>query len=218
MRDQPNSSAAQRPPLTQSNSPVKWSASRSRNASGEAMPSRANAKIVFFWVSVATTWALSPSVCAASKSPRSCEVTLRSMRSCRSVSRVTRTTRFSALPYWFEVRVTSTMLDFLVSLGGWKGGSAAAVCGVGVRAEQQRHVVVTLAGNHGEFHGHAREEGVSLRSCKVDTGGEADPVVAGIQHVRPKITDAAVVISHCRAQRLAGGVGQDDLHSGGRHA
>src|SRR5215203_2934175 len=127
MRDQPNSSAAQRPPLTQSNSPVKWSASRSRNASGEAIPSRANAKIVFFWVSVATTWALSPSV-----------------------------------------------------------------CGVGVRAEQQRHVVVTLAGNHGEFHGHAREEGVSLGSCKVDTGGEADPVVAGIQHVRPKITDAAV--------------------------
>ena len=63
------------------------------------MPSRANAKIVFFCVSVATTCALSPSRCAAAKSPRSCDVTLRSSISCRAVSRVTLTTRTSALPY-----------------------------------------------------------------------------------------------------------------------
>ena len=101
--------AAQRPPVTQSNSPVKWSASRSRNSSGEGTPSLANAKIVFFWVSVATTWELSPFVCAASKSPRSCEVTLRSATSWRAVSRTTRTTRFSALPYWLAARMTSVM-------------------------------------------------------------------------------------------------------------
>ena len=68
------------------------------------MPSRANAKIVFFWVSVATTWALSPARCAAAKSPRSWDVTLRSSISCRAVSRVTFTTRTSALPYWFGPR------------------------------------------------------------------------------------------------------------------
>ena len=69
----------------------------------------AKAKIVFFWVSVATTWELSPSVCAAAKSPRSWLVTLRSATSWRSVSRVTRTTRFSALPYWLLVRMISVL-------------------------------------------------------------------------------------------------------------
>jgi hypothetical protein len=48
IRDQPYCSAAQRPPVTQSNSEVKWSASRIRKVSGEVMPSLANAKIVFF--------------------------------------------------------------------------------------------------------------------------------------------------------------------------
>ena len=109
IRDQVYCSAAHRPPVTQSKSPVKWSASRSKKASGEATPSLANAKIVFFWVSVGTTWLLSPSRWAATKSPRSCEVTFRSSISCRSVSRVIRTTRFSALPYWLLVRTTSLM-------------------------------------------------------------------------------------------------------------
>ena len=82
------------------------------------MPSRAKAKTVFFWVSVATTWPLSPSRWAAAKSPRSCEVTFRSSIWWRSVSRVILTTRFSALPYWFAVSTTSLMT--LSSVGvGW---------------------------------------------------------------------------------------------------
>jgi hypothetical protein len=99
IRSQAYRSAVQRPPVTHSNELVKWSASRSRNASGEPMPSRANAKMVFFWVSVGTTFALSPSRYAAAKSPLSCEVMSRSSISCRAVSRVTLTTRTSALPY-----------------------------------------------------------------------------------------------------------------------
>ena len=55
MRVHPNSSASHRPPVTQSNDEVKWSASRSRSCSGESNFSLANAKIVFFCVSVATT-------------------------------------------------------------------------------------------------------------------------------------------------------------------
>src|SRR5690625_6078533 len=72
------------------------------NCSGEPMPSLANAKIVFFWVSVATTVALSPLKWAAAKSPRSCEVTDRSVMQCRGLSRSTLTRRTSALPYWFS--------------------------------------------------------------------------------------------------------------------
>ncbi len=69
-------------------------------ASGEAMPSRAKANTVFFCASVVSTCALSPVRCAAEKSPRSAELTLRSTRVCRGVERSTATTRTSAFPYW----------------------------------------------------------------------------------------------------------------------
>ena len=55
---------------------------------------------MFFWVSVASTWLLSPAVCAAAKSPRRLELTLRSTSVCRGVLRSTATTRTSAFPYW----------------------------------------------------------------------------------------------------------------------
>ena len=66
---------------------------------GDPMPPRASANTVFFCVSVGTTWLLSPERWAAAKSPRSCDVTLRSSISWRGSSRVTFTTRTSALPY-----------------------------------------------------------------------------------------------------------------------
>lgn len=63
--------------------------------------------MAFFWVSVATTWELSPARWAASKSPRNWEVTLRSSIRCTAVSRVIRTSRHSAFPYWFAPRTIS---------------------------------------------------------------------------------------------------------------
>ena len=60
--------------------------------------SAANAYAVFFIVSVATTRELSPSVCAAAKSPSSAMATVTSRRAWGVVSRPTRTMRMAALP------------------------------------------------------------------------------------------------------------------------
>ena len=60
--------------------------------------SRANAKTVFFWVSVGSTAPWSPATWAAEKSPESEVDTLRSRMACRSVSRSIRKTRVSAFP------------------------------------------------------------------------------------------------------------------------
>src|SRR6478672_128107 len=102
------------------------------------MPSRAKANTVFFCASVVSTWALSPAVCAAVKSPRRLELTLRSTRECRAPLRSTATTRTSAFPYWLG---PSTIA--MAHCCTWNvAESATAVGGVGERAEQQRHVVV----------------------------------------------------------------------------
>ena len=66
-----------------------------------------------------------PRGCAAAKSPRSCDVTLRSSISCRAVSRVTLTTRTSALPYWFAPR----------TMAGSVMASAPSVGRIGERAQ-----------------------------------------------------------------------------------
>ena len=79
--------------------PTKCRASSSPNASGESMPYfLANAKTVFFWVSVVSTAALSPVRWTASMSPDSATLTVRSLMWWTSPSLVTRTTWVSALP------------------------------------------------------------------------------------------------------------------------
>ncbi len=110
MRSHSYCSACHTPPSIQSKDDTKCSPRVSRYSSGEGMPcSFANAKAVFFWVSVATTSALSPTRYeSTSAAPRSCEVTFRSMISCRAVSRTIRTTLFSALPYLLAPSETLT--------------------------------------------------------------------------------------------------------------
>ncbi len=79
---------------------VKCRASSSANASGEATPCCfANAYTVFFWVSVGSTFALSPVRWVAARSPESETLTFRSVTVWVPPSRTTRTTRVSALPY-----------------------------------------------------------------------------------------------------------------------
>src|SRR6202012_2478910 len=67
--------------------------------------------MVFFWVSVATTWALSPSRWAAAKSPRSDVDTFRSLIWSRSPPRSMWTRRTSALPYWLVPNVMAMALS-----------------------------------------------------------------------------------------------------------
>ena len=75
-----------------------------------------------------TTCALSPARCAAAKSPRSCDVTLRSSISCRAVSRVTLTTRHLRLAVLVRRRGRSRARSWLSSLdrSNRRTGSAAA--------------------------------------------------------------------------------------------
>ena len=67
--------------LIGANEPAKWRASRSPNSSISPIPSLANAKTVFFCVSVGTTLALSPVRCTSVMSPDNVMPTLRSFRS-----------------------------------------------------------------------------------------------------------------------------------------
>src|SRR5215212_722848 len=132
------------------------------NSSGEPMPSRAKANTVFFCASVDSTWALSPLVCAAAKSPRRAELTLRSTSEWRGAERSTATTRTSAFPYWLD-----------------PSGSAAAVGRVGERGEQQRHVVVLTRLADGEAQHHLRPEGLPALGRRPRAGAEHQPVRAG---------------------------------------
>src|SRR3712207_1135243 len=107
------------------------------------MPSRANANTVFFCASVVSTCALSPAVCAAVKSPRRLELTLRSTSVCRGLLRSTATTRTSAFPYWLGP--STIAMPRTVARGTSRRGacrSAAAVRRIRERGQQQRHVVV----------------------------------------------------------------------------
>ncbi len=99
IRSQPNSSMRTSARETGATSSTKCRARRSANSSISPMPaSRANAKTVFFWVSVGSTAPWSPATWAAEKSPESEVDTLRSRMACRSVSRSIRKTRVSAFP------------------------------------------------------------------------------------------------------------------------
>src|SRR5947199_276943 len=98
------------------------------------MPSRAKANTVFFWASVVSTWALSPAACAAVKSPRRAELTLRSTSSCRDVLRSTATTRTSAFPYW--LRPSTIAMRHCCT---WNLGSRAPIRRVRERAHQPPH-------------------------------------------------------------------------------
>src|SRR6476469_8867257 len=144
------------------------------------MPSRAKANTVFFCASVVSTWALSPAVCAAVKSPRRLELTFRSTRECRAPHRSTATTRTSAFPYWLG---PSTIA--MAHCCTWNGAawirarhphestpSAAAVGGVGERAEQQRHVVVLGRLLDGEGQHDLRIEGLPRLLGEPHAGGE----------------------------------------------
>ena len=79
--------------------PTKCRASSSPKSSGESMPYfLANAKTVFFCVSVVSTEELSPVRWTSSMSPESATLTVRSLMWWVLPSRVTRTTWVSALP------------------------------------------------------------------------------------------------------------------------
>src|SRR6185312_1218651 len=186
------------------------------------MPSLANAKMVFFCVSVGTTWPLSPWVWAASKSPRNCEVTFRSTTSCRGVSRVTRTTRFSALPYWLAVRMTSVIGtpfdlpdDFRRDCGP---RSAAAVGGVGEGTQQQGNVIVLLRRVDGEQHGDPWVERPCAALGEVGAGSEGDRILAGFQSVRSELVHPPVGIGLGGGQHDSVARREGDPHPFGRHA
>src|SRR4051794_19000667 len=144
------------------------------------MPSRAKANTVFFWASVVSTWALSPAVCAAVKSPRRLELTLRSTSWCRGLLRSTATTRTSAFPYW--LRPSTIPMTHLCT---WNGAllhverrSAAPVGRVGERAEQQRHVVVLGGLGDAEGEHDLREERLPALLREPRAGRKNQPVRA----------------------------------------
>ena len=88
MRSQAYSSTSMRAPSAAGVEAMKWSPRVSANSSIDSTPfSLANAKTVFFWVSVGRTSAWSPVTCASSKLPRSEVETFRSRIWCRAVSR-----------------------------------------------------------------------------------------------------------------------------------
>src|SRR3954471_9993477 len=107
------------------------------------MPSRAKANTVFFCASVDRTCALSPLVCAAAKSPRRAELTLRSTSECRGVERSTATTRTSAFPYWLGPRTIAmpapSLIDGARMLHVEPAGPTALAGRVGERGGEQRH-------------------------------------------------------------------------------
>src|SRR5215212_4776499 len=153
------------------------------NSSGEPMPSRAKANTVFFCASVDSTCALSPLVCAAAKSPRRAELSLRSTSEWRGAERSTATTRTSAFPYWLGPRTIAMAAPSLIDVAGMlhvePRGSAAAVGRVGERREQQRHVVVLARLADGEAQHHLRPEGLPALGRRPRAGAEHQPVRAG---------------------------------------
>src|SRR5688572_4367638 len=156
----------------------------------------ANAKTVFFWVSVVRTFAWSPVVWAASKEPRRWVETLRSVISWRAVPRWIRTTRVSALPYRFAPRRMAM--------------SAPSVGGVGERGEQQRHVVV-LVRRDPEAHGDPGEERVLVIGADVEGQG----VGPRLHPLRPDAPHPAVVVGDRLGEEAAGTL-EADGDPGGR--
>src|SRR3954449_7524828 len=135
------------------------------------MPSRAKANTVFFWASVVSTWELSPAVCAAVKSPRRAELTLRSTSSCRDVLRSTATTRTSAFPYWLGPSTIAMRHCCTWNLPG----SGPSIGGVRERSEQQRDVVVLRGLQDGEGEHDLRVEGLPALLGEPRPGGKPQP-------------------------------------------
>src|SRR3712207_1795305 len=125
------------------------------------MPSRAKANTVFFCASVVRTCALSPVVCAAAKSPRRLELTLRSQNVCRGALRSTATTRTSAFPYWLGPSTIAMSADSPSRVSRMLHVELAAPVGrVGEGRQQQGHVVVLGGLGDGERERHLRVEGL----------------------------------------------------------
>src|SRR5947209_4334189 len=144
--------------------------------------SLANAKTVFFCVSVGTTLLLSPVRCASAKSPASAIETLRSFRSWRAPFPpffVTRTTCVSALPYWLSPRTIVT-------------ASRALVGGVAERAQEERHVQVpALERDHDR---HRRIEGAEPRALEIRASVELETVFGRLEVVAGERAHAAIAI------------------------
>src|SRR3989442_8714603 len=124
--------------------------------------SLANAKTVFFCVSVGTTLLLSPVRCVSAKSPARATLTLRSLSSWRAPDFMTRTTCVSALPYWLSPRII--------------GRSRPFICGVAEGAQQQRHVQVPPFER--EHDRHRRVERAKARALEVGAGVELEAGIA----------------------------------------
>src|SRR5690606_36612962 len=90
---------------------------------------------------VATTRPLSPSWCAAVKSPCSWLVTFRSWIWWRTVSRVILTRRTSALPYWLEPSTILVSAGAVISVVIVLTPSVRGIC---KRADKKRYVVVLV--------------------------------------------------------------------------
>src|SRR5438132_7117283 len=138
--------------------------------------SLANAKTVFFCVSVGTTLLLSPVRCVSAKSPARATLTLRSLSSWRAPDFMTRTTCVSALPYWLSPRII--------------GRSRPFICGVAEGAQQQRHVQVPPFER--EHDRHRRVERAKARALEVGAGVELEAVLAGLELLVGQRADPAV--------------------------
>src|SRR4051812_32926476 len=186
------------------------------------MPSRAKANTVFFCASVVSTWALSPSVCAAVKSPRRLELTLRSTSSCRGVLRSTATTRTSAFPYWLRpstIPMTHCCTWNVAERSRSRAESAlerlrstAPVRRVGERAEQQRDVVVLGGLGDAEGDHDLRGERLPALLGEPRPGSEHQPGAAERCRALDQATAAVVVGDPFGDQLLTGEQPDGDPH------
>ena len=148
---------------------------------------------MFFCASVVSTWALSPAVCAAVKSPRRLELTFRSTSVCRGRAAVDRDDADLRLPVLVGPEhdrhgalCRARMLHVEPSRR-----SAPAVGRVGERAEQQRHVVVLGGLLDGEGQHHLGIEGLPpllgepRRRSRTPAGGCRRAVASSVSRQRP---------------------------------